>query len=182
MIQLVMVAAAFLFTLFMILGGIASIQDNLGEYRRQLDAEGFEGITVGYVNQIVVREGGLLEFLRRHCRESEVFIEYNPKLKGDCFNDEGFERIFGLSRRMTTNQLRAKQDLREISADQSEVQFEFHMKRPGADLWEFVEAVDSPRLMNIAYVEVVASVFLKKHQGGETNDVQIFQFRRVFRP
>lgn len=182
MIQLVAVAAAFLFTLFMILGGIANIQDNLGEYRRQLDAEGFEGITLGHVNQIIVREGGLLEFLRTNCSESTLEVEFNPKINNSCFNDEGFKKIFGFDRRAPTNELRKAQSIAEIAADQSEIQFEFNMMKPGTDLWQFVPIESGHRLMNVSYIEVTATVFLKKKEGGEIKDVQVFLFRRVFRP
>lgn len=182
MIQLLAVAAAFLITLFMILGGIANIQDNLGEYRRQLDAEGFEGITLGHMNQFIVREGGVLEFLRTNCSESTVSVEFNPKLKGNCFDDEGFKKIFGFDRRAPTNDLRKAQGIAEIKADQSEIQFDFNLMKPGGDLWQFTPIEAGHRLMNVSYIEVTATVFLKKQENGETKDVQVFLFRRVFRP
>lgn len=182
MIQLIAVAAAFLVTLFMILGGIANIQDNLGEYRRQLDAEGFEGITLGHINQIIVREGGVLEFLRKNCSQSTLEVEFNPKISASCFNDEGFKKIFGLDRRDTTNALRKVQGISEIGADQSEIEFEFKMMKPGTELWTFTGIEDGQRLMNVSYIEVTATVFLKKVEAGVAKDVQVFLFRRVFRP
>lgn len=182
MIQLVAVAAAFLMTLFMILGGIANIQDNLGEYRRQLDAEGFEGISIGYVNQAILREGGLLPFLRQHCPTDATKGEFNPEVRVDCFNDAGVKSIFGISRRLTTNELREAQSIDEIKGDSSEIQFEFALMKPGADLWQFAPIAGDTRVMSLSYLEVTATVFLRKSVNGEETDVHVFQFKRIFRP
>lgn len=178
MIQLIAVAAAFLFTLFMILGGIANIQDNLGEYRRQLDAEGFEGITIGYINQTVLKSGGLTPFLRANCPTDDTKNEFNPKIRVNCFGAAGVKSIFNIDPRLSTNALRTVQGIDVIKADQSEIRFEFQMTQPGSELWSFVAVPGDVRLMSLSYLEVKAFVILKK----DGSDVDVFEFRRIFRP
>jgi len=178
MIQLLGVAAAFLVTLFAILGGIADIQDNLGEYRRQLDAEGFEGITIGFINQTILREGGLLPFLRKHCPTESTKTQFNPLIQADCLKSSRLKAIFAIDSRLSTNDLRLAQDITEIKADLSEIEFKFSVMKPGSVLWEFIPITGDTRLLTLSYVELEAKVFLKK----DGIDTEVFRFRKVFRP
>lgn len=178
MIQLVTVAAAFLITLFMVLGGIANIQDNLGEYRRQLDAEGFEGVSVGFINQKVILEGGLLTFLRKHCALDSDSTSFNPRVSKDCFGDSGFKTIFGVDRKVETNELRKVQSLEKINGDSSEIQFTIHLMKPGSNLWEFIPVTKDEYLFSVSYIEVEAVVFVKE-KGSPT---EVFRFKKAFRP